>query len=71
VYHRTVQCDSGATATLRNGRLQKHGDQSYSEEQFAQSQTHGWEAHRTLNSVCPVPLEDKASNCQKLQNPND
>jgi hypothetical protein len=44
--------------------------QSYSEEQCAQSQSSPSEAHRTLNSVCPVPLEDKASNGQKLPNPN-
>jgi hypothetical protein len=69
VCHRTVRCDSRATATSHNGRLQKRGDQSYIEEQCAQSQSHGLEAHRTLNSVCPVTLEDKASNDQKLQNP--
>jgi hypothetical protein len=44
--------------------------QSYSDEQCAQSQSSPSEAHRTLNSVCPVPLEDKASNGQKLLNPN-
>jgi hypothetical protein len=26
IIHRTVRCDSGATATSRNGRLQKRGD---------------------------------------------
>jgi hypothetical protein len=54
IIHRTVRCDNGATATSCNGRLQKRGDQSYSEEQCAQSQSRGSEAHRTLNSVCPV-----------------
>jgi hypothetical protein len=54
VCHRTVRCDSGATTTSRNGRLQNRGDQSYSEEQCTQSQSQGSEAHRTLNSVCPV-----------------
>jgi hypothetical protein len=48
----------------------KAEDQSYSEEQCAQSQSRPSEAHRTLNSACPVPLEDKASNGQKLPNPN-
>jgi hypothetical protein len=70
IIHRTVRCTSGATATSRNGRLQKRGDQMNSEEQCAQSQSCRSEAHRTLNSACPVPLEDKASNGQKLQNPN-
>jgi hypothetical protein len=28
------------------------------------------EAHRTLNSACPVPLEDKASNGRQRPNPN-
>jgi hypothetical protein len=54
VCHRIVRCDSAATTTLRNGRLQKHGVQMNSEEQCAQSQSRGSEAHRTLNSVCPV-----------------
>jgi hypothetical protein len=70
VCHQTVRCDSGATTTSRNGRLQKRGDQMNSEEQCAQSQSHRPEAHRTLNSACPVPVEDKASNGQKLKNPN-
>jgi hypothetical protein len=68
--HITLRCDSGATATSRNGRLQKRGRQSYSEQQCAQSQSRPLEAHQTLNSACPVPLEDKASNGQKLPNPN-
>jgi hypothetical protein len=41
-----------------------------SEKQCVQSQSRPSEAHRTLNSACPVPLEDKASNGQKLLNPN-
>jgi hypothetical protein len=35
IIHRTVRCDSGATATSRNGRLEKRGDQMNSEEQCA------------------------------------
>jgi hypothetical protein len=70
VCHQTVRCNSGATATSRNGRLQKRDDQMNSDEQYAQSQSRRSEAHRTLNNVCPVPLDDKASNAQKLQNPN-
>jgi hypothetical protein len=69
IIHWTVWCNIGATATPRNGRLQHHGDQMNSEEQCAQSQSRRSEAHQTLNSACPVPLEDKDSNGQKLQNP--
>jgi hypothetical protein len=54
VCHRTVRCDSGVTAIQRNGRLQKHGRQSYSDEQCVQSQSRPSEAHRTLNSAYPV-----------------
>jgi hypothetical protein len=39
-------------------------------EQCAQKSEQSSEAHRTVNSVCPVPLDDKASNSQKLPNPN-
>jgi hypothetical protein len=70
VCHRTVRCTSRATTLSRNGRLQKLKNQMNSEEQCAQSQSRPSDAHRTLNSACPVPLEDKASNGQKLPNPN-
>jgi hypothetical protein len=45
---------NSVTAIQRNGRLQKHGRQSYSDEQCAQSQRRPSEAHRTLNSACPM-----------------
>jgi hypothetical protein len=32
VCHRTLRCDSGVTTIQCNGRLQKHGRQSYSDE---------------------------------------
>jgi hypothetical protein len=70
VCHRTVRCTSGVTATSRNGRLQKVNIQMNSAQQCAQSQSRPSEAHWTLHSACPVPLEDKASNGQKLPNPN-
>jgi hypothetical protein len=46
VCHRTVRCTSGATATSRNGRLQKPLTLMNS---AAES-----EAHRTVNRTCPV-----------------
>jgi hypothetical protein len=77
VCHWTVRCDSGATATSRNGRLQKRGDQMNSEEQCAQSkkpQVSGApDSEQCLSGVapdCPVQQEDKASNGQMLQDPN-
>jgi hypothetical protein len=39
-------------------------------QQCAVEQSRPSEAHRTLNSACSVPLENKASNGQKLPNPN-
>jgi hypothetical protein len=57
----------------RNGWLQQYPWQRYSARQKS-------EAHRTVNSICPVrhrnvpdcpvPLEDKASNGRLLPNPN-
>jgi hypothetical protein len=38
--------------------------------QCAQKSEQSSEAHWTVNSACPVPLKDKASNGQKLPNPN-
>jgi hypothetical protein len=76
IIHRTVRCTSGATTPSRNGRLQKLKNQMNSEEQCAQSQPPvrgAPETEQCLSSAapdCPVPLEDKASNGQKLLNPN-
>jgi hypothetical protein len=70
VCHRTVQCTSGVTAIQRNGRLQRTPCNATVREQCAQKSEQSSEAHRTVNSACPVPLEDKASNGQKLPNPN-
>jgi hypothetical protein len=56
VCHRTVRCTSGATTTSAtvdcNGHLQTL--------QCAQKLEKPPEAHRTVDSTCPVPLEDKA-----------
>jgi hypothetical protein len=54
IIHRTVRYATGAIATSRNSQLQKQTDESYSEDQCAQSQSRGSEAHRTLNNVCPM-----------------
>jgi hypothetical protein len=56
IIHRTVRCTSRATATSAtvdcNGHLQML--------QCAQKSEQPPETHRTVNSTCPVPLEDKA-----------
>jgi hypothetical protein len=70
IIHRTVQCTSGVTAIQRNGRLQRTPCNATVREQCAQKSEQSSEAHRTVNSLCPVPLEDNASNGQKLPNPN-
>jgi hypothetical protein len=70
VCHRIVLCDSGATATSRNGHLQKLKIQRNGAQQCAAEQSRPSEAHRTLHSACLVPLKDKASNGQMLPNPN-
>jgi hypothetical protein len=70
VCHQTVRCTSGATTPSRSGRLQKLKNHMNSEEQCAKSQSRPSEAHRTVNSACPVPLEDKASYGHKLPNTN-
>jgi hypothetical protein len=48
--HRTVRCTSGATALRRNGRLQRTPANATVRGQCAQKS----EAHRTVNSACPV-----------------
>jgi hypothetical protein len=67
VCHQTVWCASGATAPSRNGRLQKLKNQSYSEEQCAQSQSRPSEAHRTLHSAYPV--RHRTVRCAHRQQP--
>jgi hypothetical protein len=54
IIHRIVRCTSGVTTPSRNGRLQKLKIQMNSEEQCAQSHSRPSEAHRTVNSTCPV-----------------
>jgi hypothetical protein len=62
VCHQTVRCDSGVTAIQRNGRLQRLLTSATVRDRVR--------GHRTLNSACPVPLEDKAFNGRQLPNPN-
>jgi hypothetical protein len=65
VCHRTVRCTSGVTAIQRNGRLQ------WLTVALQCATVRGRaRANRTMNSTCPMPLEDKASNGEKLQNSN-
>jgi hypothetical protein len=83
VCHRTIRCTSGATAPSRNGRLQKLENQMNNEEQCVQSKRRPLEAHRTVNSSCPVrhrtvrcgtelsgATKRQSLQRQKLPNPN-
>jgi hypothetical protein len=60
IIHRTIRCDSGATALRRNGRLHSAPINATVRGQFAQKSEQPPEAHRTVNSTCPVPLEVSA-----------
>jgi hypothetical protein len=51
-------------------RLQKLKKQSYSAQTVRDRAEQSSEAHRTVNSTCPVPLEDKASNGRLRPNSN-
>jgi hypothetical protein len=54
VCHHTVRCTNGVTAIQRNGRLQWTPCNATMREQCAQKSEQSSEAHRTLNSACPV-----------------
>jgi hypothetical protein len=54
IIHQTVRCTNGATATSRNGRLQKLKNKGTVRNRAQQSQSAESEAHRTVNSACPV-----------------
>jgi hypothetical protein len=64
--HRTVRCDSGATTTSRNGRLQRIKYRAYKLE-LQRSEPNGlvtWVAHRTVSGGapdCPVRPSTAAS----------
>jgi hypothetical protein len=73
IIHRTIRCTSGATTTSRNGRLQKLKIQRNSARQSRAPVRGAPDTEQCMSgtaSNCPVPLEDKASNGQKLLNPN-
>jgi hypothetical protein len=83
IIHRTVRCTSGATASQRNGRLQRSSNRATVREQFAQKSEQPQKAHRTVNSVCPVrhrtvrcgtglsgATRRQSSNGRNRQNPN-
>jgi hypothetical protein len=54
IIHRTVCCASKATASKRNGRLQRSADRCTVRGQFAQSQSRRQKVHQTVNSDCLV-----------------
>jgi hypothetical protein len=76
VCHQTVRCTSEATTTSCNGRLQKLKIQMNSAQQCAAAEPPVRGATDTAQCLSdaaldrPVPLDDKASNGQKLSNPN-
>jgi hypothetical protein len=73
IIHRTVWCTSGATALRRNGRLQKRGRRATVHAEVSAVVRGAPDNEQCLSGAapdCPVPLEDKASNGQKLPNPN-
>jgi hypothetical protein len=73
VCHRIVWCASGATATSRNGCLQKLKNRGTVRGRAERIVRGAPDTEQCLSSAapdCPVPLEDKASNGRQLPNPN-
>jgi hypothetical protein len=63
IIHRTVRCTSGATATSRNGRLQKlsfRGTVRGRAEPPVRGAPNSEQCVSGVAPDCPVPLEDKA-----------
>jgi hypothetical protein len=54
VWHRTVRCASGATATAQQSTPTETCKSATVRGQCAQSQSRRQKAHRTVNSTCPV-----------------
>ena len=73
IIHQTVRCTSGATALRHNGRLQKRGRRATVHAEVSAVVRGAPDSEQCLSGAapdCPVPLEDKPSNGQKLPNPN-
>jgi hypothetical protein len=73
IIHRTLRCTSGVTTIQHNGRLQKHGRRATVRAEVRAVLRGTPDNEQCLSGAapdCPVPLEDKASNGQKLSNPN-
>jgi hypothetical protein len=60
VCHQTVRCTKRSNGYQRNGRLQRTPANATVRGQCSQKSEQPSEAHQTVNSTCPVPLEDKA-----------
>jgi hypothetical protein len=54
VWHRTVRCASGATATAQRSTPTETCKSATMRGKCAQSQSKRQKAHRTVNSTCPV-----------------
>jgi hypothetical protein len=73
IIHRTVRCTSGVTTIQRNGRLQKRGRRATVHAEVRAVIRGAPDSEQCMSGAapdCPMPLEDKASNGQKLPNPN-
>jgi hypothetical protein len=73
VCHQTVRCTSGVTTIHRNGRLQRTPCNATVHTEVRAVVRGAPDSEQCLFGAapdCPVPLEDKASNGQKLLNPN-
>ena len=73
IIHRTVWCTGGVTSTSCNSRLQKLKNRGTVRGRAERIVRGAPDTEQCLSSAapdCPVPLEDKASNGQKLPNPN-
>jgi hypothetical protein len=79
IIHRTVRCATGATATLRNGRLQKLNSRGTAAQRAtvrgrAEPPVKGApDSEQYLSGAAldyPMPLEDKGSNGRQRPNPN-
>jgi hypothetical protein len=73
IIHRTVRCTSGVTTIQCNGRLQRTPCNATVRAEVRAVVRGAPDSEQYQSGAapdCPVPLKDKASNGQKLPNPN-
>jgi hypothetical protein len=64
IIHRTVQCDSGATAIKHNGQLQRSPANMNSARTVRAKSEQRQKAHQTVKSACPV--RHRTVRCPKM-----